>query len=944
MTQTILRSRPSAARVLPARRQHPVLRLWLAYTALFALLAGVWIAIFAVNGKSFIWYADTIKQHYPALVYYGRWLREAARCLLTGTAIPTWDMSIGYGADVVGTLSYYVMGDPLNLLAALVPSQYGEQLLEGLMLLRVYLAGLAFLPFSLRHGNSRFGTLLGAVAYAFCAWSIQTALTEPLFIIPMYCFPLVLLGADDLFEGRRPTLYIAAIALAALSNFLFFYMIAVLLVLYAVVQYFRRYGVGQMRTLWPLLGKFVGFSLVGIAIAAVTMLPTVMEMFGSARFSLDRQVTGYPFTMYWTLIANLTTAGKVDEYSTYCGISAVAILAVMILFARRRQNTVLKAAWLIFLAMMMTPWAGKILNGFSYMQNRWVWAFAMLEAFILARVCPDQIRLTGREKLTLAVLLTVYCGLSFWNRDVRSEWSLLGTAIMLLLAVFVLCGDAAGRRVNRVVLVIGCCLSIVANLGYQYGADESSTLVEYEPNGFAWQATVQNNPTNLLKQLDDTSLWRYDTSMNVYVNSAMLMDLHGVSYFFSLNNGYLSQWMAEMGYNTPEEYNYVGLHGRSVLDDLLGVKYFLAGTDSTDTLPHGYDKDPAIAMDVSGVNVGAYPSGDALPIGYTSAVHLNRDDYEAMTPVQRQDALLSGVLLEDGDGEDLPTADSTGDVVIPEAEVTLNGVQKLDDTTYYSPKDGGSIVFTIANPVPNAETYLVVEGMDYTAANPLDAMTSEELAALSPADRLATFKQYSNFWCKEKVYLNLVSDIGNGRIDYAMRNNQYYCGRHDFAYNFGYNEQGLTTLTVVLPYAGYYTFDRIDVECQTFDTVSARSDVLSAESLQNTVLGTNSLTGEITVSEPKVLVVQIPYSTGWSATVDGKPAELLRANTAFLGLELEPGSHTIALHYQTPGLTAGVLISLAGVVLYLVIAVWNRRRRFHTAGPDSPVLEYGICR
>ena len=943
MTETILTRRRAPARALPKGR-HPILRLWLAYTVLFALLAGVWIAIFAVNGKSFIWYADTVKQHYPALVYYGRWLREAARCLLTGAAIPTWDMSIGLGADVVGTLSYYVIGDPLNLLAALVPSQYGEQLLEGLMLLRIYLAGLAFLPFSLHHGNSRFGTLLGAVAYAFCAWSLQTALTEPLFIIPMYCFPLVLLGADFLFEGRRPTLYIAAIALAALSNFLFFYMVAVLLILYAVAQYFRRYGIGQLRTLWPLLGKFVGFSLVGIAIAAVTLLPTVFAMFGSARFALDRQVTSYPFTMYWKLIANLTTAGKVDEYSTYCGISAVAVLAVMILFARRRQNTILKAAWLILLAMLMTPWAGKILNGFSYMQNRWVWAFAMLEAFILARVCPDQIRLTGREKLTLAVLLTVYCGLAFWNRDARSEWTLLGTVVMLLLAVFVLCGDAAGRRVNRAVLLIGCCLSIVANLGYQYGADESSTLLEYYPSGYAWQVTVQNNPANLLKQLDDDTLWRYDTSMNVYVNSAMLMDLHGVSYFFSLNNGYLSQWMYEMGYNTPEEYDFLGLHGRSVMNDLLGVKYFLIGTDSTAAMPQGYEKEPVLAMDVAGVSTGAYPSGDALPIGYTSSVRLDRDAYEALTPVQRQDVLLNGVLLEDGDGEDLPLADTAGDVVFPEAEVTLNGVQKLDDNTYYSPKDGGSIVFTVANPVPDAETYLVVEGMDYVATNPLAAMTPEEMAALAPADRLAMVKQYSNFWCKETVYLNLVSDIGTGRINYAMRNNQYYCGRHDFAYNFGYNEQGLTTLTVVLPYAGYYTFDRIDLECQTFRTVSARSDVMSAESLQNTVLGTNSLTGEITVSEPKVLVVQIPYSTGWSATVDGQPAKLLRANTAFLGLELEPGSHTIALHYQTPGLTAGILISLAGAVVYLVIVVWNRRRRRPAHRSDSPVLEYGICR
>ena len=278
--------------------------------------------------------------------------------------------------------------------------------------------------------------------------------------------------------------------------------------------------------------------------------------------------------------------------------------------------------------------------------------------------------------------------------------------------------------------------------------------------------------------------------MNVYVNSAMLMDLHGVSYFFSLNNGYLSQWMYEMGYNTPEEYDFLGLHGRSVMNDLLGVKYFLIGTDSTAAMPQGYEKEPVLAMDVAGVSTGAYPSGDALPIGYTSSVRLDRDAYEALTPVQRQDVLLNGVLLEDGDGEDLPLADTAGDVVFPEAEVTLNGVQKLDDNTYYSPKDGGSIVFTVANPVPDAETYLVVEGMDYVATNPLAAMTPEEMAALAPADRLAMVKQYSNFWCKETVYLNLVSDIGTGRINYAMRNNQYYCGRHDFAYNFGYNEQG----------------------------------------------------------------------------------------------------------------------------------------------------------
>ena len=417
----------------PGRRQGRG-ALVLAYTALFALLMGIWAAIFALNGQSFIQYGDTLKQHYPFLVYYGRWLRQAARCVLTGAAAPTWDFSIGYGADIITTLSYYGLGDPLDLLAAFVPGRWTEQLLEGLIVLRLYLAGLAFMAFSRRHGNSRFGTLLGALAYVFSAWPIQAGLIEPVFLVPMYCFPLMLLGADDLFEGRSPVLYITAIALTALSNFLFFYMAAVLLVLYAIAVYSKRYGAKNLRTLPPLLAKFIGFALVGIAISAVTLLPTAQELFGSARFGLTRETAPYPFYRFFELLANMTTGMGYDAYSTYAGVTSAAFLGVLVLFARPRQNTVLKCAWLGLLALLLVPQAGSVLNGISYVSNRWVWAFTMLEAFILARVCPGITAFEPKEKRNLFALLAVYCVVAFCVKQGRTETALLGA---LLLAVMV---------------------------------------------------------------------------------------------------------------------------------------------------------------------------------------------------------------------------------------------------------------------------------------------------------------------------------------------------------------------------------------------------------------------------------------------------------------------------------------------------------------------------
>ena len=41
-----------------------------------------------------------------------------------------WDMNIGYGSDILTTLHYYVIGDPLTLLSVFVPAEHTETLYE----------------------------------------------------------------------------------------------------------------------------------------------------------------------------------------------------------------------------------------------------------------------------------------------------------------------------------------------------------------------------------------------------------------------------------------------------------------------------------------------------------------------------------------------------------------------------------------------------------------------------------------------------------------------------------------------------------------------------------------------------------------------------------------------------------------------------------------------
>ena len=98
------------------------------YTVLFTICMICTSLYFIYNKSTFIWSVDGISQHYNALAYYGEYLRDILWNLFEkhSIIIPTYDFSIGYGADVLNTLHYYVIGDPLNLLAVFVPKEHTE--------------------------------------------------------------------------------------------------------------------------------------------------------------------------------------------------------------------------------------------------------------------------------------------------------------------------------------------------------------------------------------------------------------------------------------------------------------------------------------------------------------------------------------------------------------------------------------------------------------------------------------------------------------------------------------------------------------------------------------------------------------------------------------------------------------------------------------------------
>lgn len=73
----------------------------------------------------------------------------------------------------------------------------------------------------------------------------------------------------------------------------------------------------------------------------------------------------------------------------------------------------------------------------------------------------------------------------------------------------------------------------------------------------------------------------------------------------------------------------------------------------------------------------------------------------------------------------------------------------------------------------------------------------------------------------------------------------------------------------------------------------------------------------IETSEPELVFFSVPYEAGFTATVNGAPADVELVNQGFMAVAVPAGVSEIRFDYETPGLKLGLLISLAAVVLLL---------------------------
>ena len=899
-------------------------RLFLIYTAAFLLCAAGVYACFIVKGHSLVVSGDGWKQHFTAFVYFGQYGRTVLRTLLTEhqLVLPQWNFSLGYGGDILTTLHYYVIGDPLDLLSIACPTRYAVYLYSFLSLFRLYLAGLGFGAFCrYKKQGAPLPVAVGSVCYVFFTYSFLMVARHPFFALPMVYLPLLLLGVEQVLAKRRPYLLIVTVFLAAISNFYFFYMLAIITALYTLYQLicrFRHRGKAAV-------GKFfqiTGCALLGVVLSAVVLLPVVLAFMGDSR-SAESYVRTWVYSgdYYRNFLSALFTAETKLGYLTYLGYNAVAFPAICLLFfTKNKHYRPLRVVFLIATALLLIPVFGWGMNGFSYAANRWVWAYGMIVAYIVATTWQHLRQISIGKGVAVIAALAVYAmiAIPLMNTDTRN----VGVSVLLAFLLVIVCmfGPKMPKKYMAPVLALVLVFtSFAGNAAYFYshhGQNHIARYVSYSDVNKKLKSTAARKVKKATK--NDDSFYRYSGD-KVNYNEALTAGMNGTSFYWSLQNKHLTRFITETEQPANAAYMIRSFNSSAALNAVNSVKYYTK--QSKTALPYGFTK-------ISGK---VYQNENALPLGYTTAHVITRAEYEKLSSLEKQQALLQGVVLDSVPTGMTATTPTFTDKSLPYT-IVGNDDAAVEGQKLHIYKKKGSVTIQFTGSAAQ-ETYLRFTLKDYTdypaytyyktqENDPLHRYNKEKWEKKDDTQKALVkqsarkFKQETLLGFRFGYSTENISVKQSRTLNFASAYELRFDGYKTYAVNAGYSKDAKTDITVTFDARGIYDFSTLEVLEQPMTDTDRQVAKLAENTLENIQIGTDTVDGTVTLDRSKILLLTIPYCDGWTATVDGKEAQLLQANTMFSALALEPGEHTIHLTYRTPHLKAGLAVSVLGFAAF----------------------------
>lgn len=897
------------------------------YTLCFAVTLWVILSPFREAEHTLIWKTDGMPQYLLQLQYIGEYLRGVIRQILRGDfQFPAYDFEIGMGGDV----RTFLKTEPITFLSVMMPKSFSSDFYNALVVLRIYLMGLSFSVYGMYLRKGRAAIFAGSMLYAFSSYTFYQVERHPQFALAAVMLPLLLIGIEQVIHRQNVLFYSLMVGISLFASYYFLYSNTILMGVYALLRVGMVYREHRIKEFFAMLGRIAASYLLGCGLAAAFFAPSIASYFLSPRSSSSREtVLGnlwlYDGNRFAELFSSLSSPMRYTASLTTISVSAFAIPALVVLFVRRvKEDLSLKLAVLLGTLFLMVPVFGFVFSGFSAINNRWSYGFVFLLALVLMTQFDRMRTFTRAQGIGFGVVLLI--SLACWalqdwpdERLMQGFWLTAGAlAVVVLLRLI--------PRVPVRVWKAAVCLLLCANvsfLGYQINQPESGNMVSEFQRAETADVYYTDSRYRYLAAIEDDSFWRGDTNMmyNNYNNTSVALGYRGISLYNStIGSGTINYFLESESTGISAVNRTLFMDNRTAQEALACVKYFITTKDGARYVPYGYELDPKLTEKSKTYDI--YVNQNQLSIGYSYDTVMARSDYETLSALEKQQAQLRFAVVDD---EDLAQFASLETAQTVDANITKGGVS-LGAVEEGIEQEGLSFTLLDEEEEPAEST----EETEDEEESEDDGAPSVHFSLQAKAG-CEVYLRLVGTECSRSVRtdINILTDEIQKRAIVRPSNDTYGLGIADYLVNLGYyeeDEQIDGEMTFSLP--GTYSFDALEVYYLPMDTYESEIAALSEASLENVELDDNTVTGTVTTDRDRLMSFSIPYSVGWTATVDGEEVDLVQVNTMYMGIALPEGTHTIELTYQSPGTGIGWIITAISVLLYLVLLVrWIMKRK-----------------
>ena len=895
------------------------------------------IFVFVCMGRNIWPFGDRTILKVDLFHQYAPYIEEVRCRILAGKSL-VYSWETGMGKDFIAQTAYYA-ASPLNILIFLFPEKMISEMIAFLIMLKISLSSASFTYYLREHFRRNdlsiliFGLLYGFCAFVTCYyWNIMWLDTVAL-------FPLTALGCEKLIRENKSTLYYAALTMTMVVNFYLAVLVCRLITLYAAVTAIINAPDDGSDLIHYYVRTAVRFIIVSVLCALTAMI--ILAPVASALRETEVSSSSFPpFYMYpnvWQLVSahflgarDAVLARNEDMPNVYTGLLTLALLPLY--YCSRTVSRLEKALYSSLLGIMLLcscfSTLDYMIHGFHFPANlphrfTFVYSFLLLcmayrggaeylfprrksinnkvmetassaetetgvtpQAADAARPAPGPLRAVY---ISAAAAVAVICFYELiiapavididhvlsWT-DILLNILLIGVYLAIMTCVF-LNRESPGdkwyqRTVSRhvlpilfVLVIVECLFSFYQNM-YDTG-DRENYIARMDSTAAAM---------DYMEEKEGGTFFRTDFRRFVTINEGSLYHFNGFSQFSSLAPGGICSLLQNLGV-AAESNSFRYYDNSPLLDAIFRIRYCL----NEDTGFPRADLDYKYKADRQEGNIAIGRNDRALPLGFMVSDRILDWNTSYSQPFDVQNDFLHLAAGVDGD------------------------------------------IFTTLPPdliqANNMEVYDVNEVGDvfsYSLYDPYDLTVEPSVHAEFVADR----DQYLCLYVDASNAERFIFEAGDKKEDRELS-----AGRSTI--NVGFVSAGeRIKADFLLTRRGEFDQSYIPAgEIRIFaagwnDEVFQRAfEKLNSEPLQISQFTDTEIHGTVSASQKGILFTSIPYTSGWTAYVDGKQEEKagIGAN-GLIGVPVPEGTHEIMLKYKSPFLLPAFLCTLLGPILFIL--------------------------